>query len=554
MSRLEMVEQLKQAKYLTLLSDGTTDSSVSEQEIIYVRYCTEGNIKVQFLGLQQVERANAEGITQAIMETVEQQGDMSREEWTRKLVGFGSDGASVMVGKKGGVAAHLKKLQPCLQSVHCYAHRLELAFKDAMKTIPIYIRVNDLLQGLYKFYHQSSLARSMLRESFAHLNLKMVVPTRIGGTRWLPHTLRALTNLWSGYPAIVEHMQQVMAAPSSHNLSGDRQAKAKHYVKLLCNKEVIYVAHILHDAIAILSKLSTDLQRSVCSVGDVYQSMMVAVEALNKYSSKAGPKESLVLSCEDFHGHQLQGSHNMNFDKLRCDVMTSLKDKLLGRFDDVNEGILRSVHIANLSLWPDKDESVDFGDEEVKLLVENYAPVLTASGIERSDIELEWTNLKSLVYGCNGISGDVSQLTWPKINRKFKATCSNILALIDLTLTLPAHSADCERGFSHLKQIKSDWRSRLTCESLTDLMRIQLYSPAIDQFDPTDAINLWIRSGLRSRRPLSKKHSKARQDSEADVNDEFESGEDLPDHESDECVVATDSDESDIQNSDPLTL
>ena len=37
----------------------------------------------------------------------------------------------------------------------------------------------------------------------------------------------------------------------------------------------------------------------------------------------------------------------------------------------------------------------------------------------------------------------------------------NVLQLIDLVLSLPASSADCERGFSLAKVIKSDWRSRL---------------------------------------------------------------------------------------------
>ena len=39
-----------------------------------------------------------------------------------KLVGFSSDGASVMVGAVGGVATRLRKHAPRLQQVHCLAH------------------------------------------------------------------------------------------------------------------------------------------------------------------------------------------------------------------------------------------------------------------------------------------------------------------------------------------------------------------------------------------------------------------------------------------------
>ena len=57
-----------------------------------------------------------------------------------------------MIGKKGGVATYLKQIQPSL-IVHCLAHRLELAYKDAVKKIPVYSYLLVLLVGIYYFYH-----------------------------------------------------------------------------------------------------------------------------------------------------------------------------------------------------------------------------------------------------------------------------------------------------------------------------------------------------------------------------------------------------------------
>ena len=50
---------------------------------------------------------------------------------------------------------------------------------------------------------------------------------------------------------------------------------------------------------------------------------------------------------------------------------------------------------------------------------------------------------------------------WVNVLRMVQDTCSNVLQLVDLLLSLPASSADCARGFSLTKVIKSDWRSRL---------------------------------------------------------------------------------------------
>ena len=46
-------------------------------------------------------------------------------DWKSRLIAFGSDGASVNLGRKGGVAALLKQTIPHLLGIHCMAHRLE---------------------------------------------------------------------------------------------------------------------------------------------------------------------------------------------------------------------------------------------------------------------------------------------------------------------------------------------------------------------------------------------------------------------------------------------
>ncbi|KAI4813334.1 hypothetical protein KUCAC02_024666, partial [Chaenocephalus aceratus] len=48
-----------------------------------------------------------------------------------KVMGLGSDGASVMTGKHAGVGALLKRVNPFLIQVHCVAHRAALAAVDA---------------------------------------------------------------------------------------------------------------------------------------------------------------------------------------------------------------------------------------------------------------------------------------------------------------------------------------------------------------------------------------------------------------------------------------
>lgn len=89
------------------------------------------------------------------------------------------------------------------------AHRLELSFKDAIKSISLFQQVEELLSGLYTFYHVSPLNRANLVKSYKDLGMTPLMPTRFGGTRWLAHLSRAVDHFLREYKAIVQHLDQV---------------------------------------------------------------------------------------------------------------------------------------------------------------------------------------------------------------------------------------------------------------------------------------------------------------------------------------------------------
>ena len=146
-----LLTYLNSAKFLTIIVDGCTDTSRKEEEIVYIRSSVDGEIKTNFLSIGSPE-ADANGIMDVIQNSM-----TGIKAWEKKIVGLGSDGANVMMGKNGGVVKKLKDIQPCLIGVHCFAHRLELAYKQAIKTIQPYTRMQQLLSGLYYFYYNSPL-------------------------------------------------------------------------------------------------------------------------------------------------------------------------------------------------------------------------------------------------------------------------------------------------------------------------------------------------------------------------------------------------------------
>ena len=69
--------------------------------------------------------------------------------------------------------------------------------------------------------------------------------------------------------------------------------------------------------------------------------------------------------------------------------------------------------------------------------------------------------------------------------------------MVDLLLSIPVGSTDCERGFNRMKMIKTDQRTRLSNEALSDQLTILLSSADVNTFDPLPAIDLWKEAATR---------------------------------------------------------
>ena len=185
---------------------------MKENEIVYVRFCVNGVIHTFFLALIMVDKADAKHIFGAIKQSFALCFEsIGQNEAMKKNEGFGADGASVNTGTKSGVITIMRQeLSGDIVMVKCLVHRLELACKEAMGKSKLYSNFMKRLSGLYSFYHKSPLQQSNLKTATEACHLdSFVMPIRIGGTRWIAHTLLAIEKAWQAYPALVMHMDQV---------------------------------------------------------------------------------------------------------------------------------------------------------------------------------------------------------------------------------------------------------------------------------------------------------------------------------------------------------
>ena len=111
---------IEKAQFWSMVSDGSTDSSHRETKFV-VRLAVHGAIFTKFVGLKNIGKANADGISQALITMMT--GSFGSV-WKTKVVEFGTDGASVMMGSNNRTVKKTKDqiARPYILAVHSSAH------------------------------------------------------------------------------------------------------------------------------------------------------------------------------------------------------------------------------------------------------------------------------------------------------------------------------------------------------------------------------------------------------------------------------------------------
>lgn len=111
--------------------DESTDRAREKHVGIVVRYVADGKVVTTFLACVEV----ADGCAQTIYTAVK--SAMSTFDIPMpKVIGLGSDGASVMSSHINGVNGLFREANPFIVFVHCVCHRLQLAVSQASKAVP----------------------------------------------------------------------------------------------------------------------------------------------------------------------------------------------------------------------------------------------------------------------------------------------------------------------------------------------------------------------------------------------------------------------------------
>ncbi|XP_038221451.1 uncharacterized protein LOC119839286 [Zerene cesonia] len=180
---------LRESKF-SVLVDESTDISAVKTMCIVVRLFDPQTSKITSLLWElrplfekyDFDAANLGATGEAIYDSIVK-SFQDRNVPLSNIIGFVSDGASVIMGKHNSVASRFKESNPGIIIFKCICHSLHLCASEACKKLPR--RCEDLARNVYGFFKNSSKRQAEFVEFQAFTNTlvhKILHPSQ---TRWL---------------------------------------------------------------------------------------------------------------------------------------------------------------------------------------------------------------------------------------------------------------------------------------------------------------------------------------------------------------------------------
>jgi len=389
-----------------------------------------------------------------------------------QLVGLCTDGASCMLGQFSGVAKLMKEKCPLLHSIHCMAHRLELATKNAVDNVNEVSHFRSFIDELYKIYSMSPKNQAELQCIADTLAIELMKVKKVFDLRWVFSSFVAVRSVLRDYPALFKHFL-TLSEQSQSSRSSKEKSKFKGLAKKLRSWFLLSETCMLKDTLRVLKQLSLYLQKNEAHVMSAMDHIDSAKEQL--LALKVQPGKTLAKFWRSYENDGkfkdvdiVQTDNDLQkFSSFRAQFLQALYDNLCQRFPCTD--VLSAARALCPQSWPsDVLERALFGQSDIAFLCKAF---LLDSDLS-ADVMLQFT-----IYKRQGVPG---------------AQLSKLIKLLEV---LPISSAECERGFSQMNLYHTAPRNRLLTDSVSDLMMVGINGPPLKHWNAVKYVVSWLQSG-----------------------------------------------------------
>ena len=203
----EVLSEVKQAKYYSVIADEVCDISNKEQFSICLRYVHDKAVKEMFLDFVEVERITGHVLATALLRCL--------SDWGLSYVdmrGQCYDGSSNMSGAKNGCKSIVQEHAPMATYTHCAAHRLNLAIVSACNIQP-FKSTEACIGEISRFFKYSAKRQRLLEKCIDCLGTTSKVQKLKDScrTRWVER-IDSYTIFLELLPAVQKSMQAISSS------------------------------------------------------------------------------------------------------------------------------------------------------------------------------------------------------------------------------------------------------------------------------------------------------------------------------------------------------
>ncbi|XP_055923771.1 general transcription factor II-I repeat domain-containing protein 2B-like [Eupeodes corollae] len=457
----------------SIIIDESTDISCTKYLCVVVRMSKNFKIQDFFYSLFTLEKADAKSIYDILVTSF----NKNEIDYKSNLIGFGADGAAVMMGVNSSVRTYLQADVPNLFIMKCICHSFHLCASYACSNLPS--SIEDLCRDVYNYIQNSPKRIAAFKTFQAFLEVKPNKILHYSQTRWLSR-LEVVNCILVQYDALKAYFNDVTKS--------DNLLSSKTILNML-NDPVHYMyLCFLSFVLPFFTKLNKCMQSEKPKIQDMYKEVTTALKSLLSCFIKKSYIDTTNIKNIDYINPRNQLSYGdmyygvkvalflekFSIDKqivqgFQCRCLSFLVEgtkQIYSRFNFKNSVF---VDMESLSITNVVNKNV----QSIFPLIKHF-PNLVAEDCYQ-EIDNEWRMLVNSNIKTNdqSIENDIEEF-WKYVAQIKMADDSLAYPLLSKfvfeVFSLPHSSANTERIFSKVTLLKTKIRNRLEEDAIIGLI------------------------------------------------------------------------------------